>query len=369
METSIHCVVLRGGTSRGLYFLADDLPTDRQQRDRTLLQIMGAPHVLEVNGLGGGNSLTSKVAIISRSQRPGCDVDYLFAQVGIEQAIVDTRPNCGNLLSGVGPYAIEEGIVVPNDGVTLVRIYNINAKTVVEAEIQTPNKRVTYEGDARIDGVPGTGAPIILNFLNVQGGVTGALFPTGSRIDQIGGVQATCIDAAIPVMIVDAQALGVSGAEPAEVLDANTTLMARLESLRLEAGQLMGLGDVTDSVLPKPVIASPAGPRAIQSRYFTPHRCHKSHAVTGAISVSASFVIPGTLTYGMCADHTDDRRISILHPAGQIDIALDVQLDGEKVHIARAGVIRTARKIMDGTAFIHETHALDDMTLSADESA
>lgn len=367
METSIRCVVLRGGTSRGLYFLADDLPADRQQRDRTLLQVMGTPHVLQVNGLGGGNSLTSKVAIISRSKRPGCDVDYLFAQVGIEQAIVDTRPNCGNLLSGVGPYAIEEGLVAAQDGVTRVRIYNVNAKTVVEAEIQTPGKRVSYEGGTRIDGVPGTGSPIILNFLNVQGGSTGALFPTGSKIDDIDGVQATCIDGAIPVMIVSAQALGVAGNESAEALDANTALMERLESLRLEAGRRMGLGDVTDSVIPKPVIASPAGPAAIQSRYFTPHRCHKAHAVTGAISVAASFSIPGTLTYGMCADHADDRRISILHPAGHIDIALDVQLDGEQVHIARAGVIRTARKIMKGTVFLHETHALDDIASPTDE--
>lgn len=359
METSIPCVVLRGGTSRGLYFRAEDLPADSEQRDRALLQIMGTPHVLQVNGLGGGNSLTSKVAIISRSSRPGCDVDYLFAQIGIEQAIVDTRPNCGNLLSGVGPFAIEEGLVPAQDGITRVRIYNVNARTVVEAEVLTPHGRPIYEGEAHIDGVPGTGSPIILNFLDVQGGSTGALFPTGSRIDMIDGLAATCIDVAIPVMILDARALGLSGNETPETLDADTSLMERIESLRLEAGRRMGLGDVTHSVVPKPILASPAGPQAIQSRYLTPHRCHKAHAVTGAISLASCFAIPGTVPHGMCEDHRDDSRVSILHPAGHIDIALDIRQEGDAIRIARAGVIRTARKIMKGMVFLHDTHALD----------
>lgn len=352
-------MVIRGGTSRGLYFHAKDLPADPRARDRALLQIMGTPHVLQVNGLGGGNSLTSKVAIISRSQRPDCDVDYLFAQVGVEQPIVDTRPNCGNLLAGVGPFAIEEGLIPAQEGSTCVRIYNINAKTVVEAQVPTAHGRPIYEGDTHIDGVPGTGAPIILNFLNVQGGSTGALFPTGSRIDTIDGLEVTCIDVAIPTMIVEARALGLAGDEAPDVLDANGALMARLEKMRLAAGQKMGLGDVTDSVVPKPVIASPAGPGAIQSRYFTPHHCHKAHAVTGAISVASSFAIAGTITHRMCADHHDDSRIAVLHPAGHIDIALDIRQHDEAVDIVRAGVVRTARKIMKGDVFLHETHALD----------
>ncbi len=320
---------------------------------------MGTPHMLQVNGLGGGNSLTSKVAIISRSTRPGCDVDYLFAQIGIEQAIVDTRPNCGNLLSGVGPFAIEEGMVIAQDGTTRVRIYNVNAKTIVEAEVLTPQGRPTYEGEVHIDGVPGTGSPIVLNFLDVQGGSTGALFPTGSRIDMIDDLAMTCIDVAIPVMILNARALGLSGNETPEALDANKSLMERIERLRLEAGLRMGLGDVTHSVVPKPILASPAGAQAIQSRYLTPHRCHKAHAVTGAISLASCFAIPGTIPYSMCKDHQDDSRVSVLHPAGHIDIALDIQQDGDTIRIARAGVIRTARKIMKGMVFIHDTHALD----------
>ena len=333
-----------------------------------LLQIMGTPHVLQVNGLGGGNSLTSKVAIISRSQRQGCDVDYLFAQVGVEEPIVDTRPNCGNLLAGVGPYAIEEGMVAAQEGVTRVRIYNVNAKAMVEAEIQTLHGKPVYEGNTHIDGVPGTGSPIVLSFLDVQGGSTGALFPTGSRFDLIDGLRATCIDVAIPVVIVEARALGLAGNESANELDGNRELMARIEHFRLEAGRRMGLGDVSHSVVPKPVLASPAGPGAIQSRYFTPLRCHKSHAVTGAISVASSFAIPGTVTYDMCDDHRDDSHISVLHPAGHVDIALDIQQVGDRIHIARAGVVRTARKIMKGKAFLHDTHALDDWKANEDSN-
>ncbi|MYN13556.1 4-oxalomesaconate tautomerase [Pusillimonas sp. TS35] len=357
MELEIPCVMMRGGTSRGPYFRAEDLPADPAQRDRILLQVMGSPHVLQVNGLGGGNSLTSKVAIVSRSQRPGCDVDYLFAQVAIEQETVDTRPNCGNLLSGVGPYAIEEGLVPACDGITSVRIFNVNTNTLVEAAVPTPHGRVNYEGDTRIDGVPGTGAAIVLNFLDVQGGITGALFPTGARIDVIDGVAVTCIDAAMPVAIVDAASFGLRGNEAPEALDADRPLLARLEALRREAGLRMGLGDVSESVVPKLIIASPAGPRAVQSRYLTPHRCHKAHAVTGAIAVASSFAIPGTVTHRMCDIHDDDRRVAVLHPAGCLEIALDICIKDDNVRIARAGVIRTARKIMKGTVFVSDDHA------------
>ncbi len=354
MELEIPCLVMRGGTSRGPYFRAEHLPADTAERNRVLLEIMGSPHELQINGLGGGNSLTSKVAIISRSTRSDCDVDYLFAQVAVDQQLVDTRPNCGNLLSGVGPFAIETGLVPAQDGITHVRIYNINTDTIIEAHIQTPDRHVMYSGNTRIDGVPGTGAPIVLDFLDVEGGVTGAMFPTGSRRDLIEGIAVTCMDVAMPVMIAAAASLGLKGDEHPEALDANREMMKRLEMLRLEAGRRMGLGDVSASVVPKPVIVS-AGDQAeqIRSRYFTPHRCHKTHAATGAIAVASSLVIPGTVTYALNDRHPSPvGKIIVEHPAGQIDIALDIALNGDAVHVNRAGLIRTARKIMKGTVFV-----------------
>jgi len=355
MELEIPCVMMRGGTSRGPYFRAEDLPANEAERNRVLLGVMGSPHELQINGLGGGNSLTSKVAIVSRSSRAHCDVDYLFAQVSTDRALVDTRPNCGNLLSGVGPFAIETGLVRAQDGTTRVRIFNINTSTVVEATVQTPGGHVLYEGSTRIDGVPGTGAPIVLDFLNAEGGITGSVFPTGARADLIDGIAVTCIDVAMPVMIVRATALGLTGAERPEALDADRPLLERLEGMRLQAGRRMGLGDVSSSVVPKPVIVSPAGGAGrIQSRYFTPHRCHKAHAVTGAIAVASSTVIPGTVSNALLegARAPLEGTIAVVHPAGQIEVALTIGLDGEAVHIIRAGLIRTARKIMEGTVFV-----------------
>ncbi len=353
MEMEIPCVLMRGGTSRGPYFRAEDLPADIAERDRVLLSVMGSPHELQINGLGGGNTLTSKVAIVSRSSHPGCDVDYLFAQVSVDQALVDTRPNCGNMLSGVGPFAIEAGLAPAVDGETVVRIFNVNTKTVVEATVQTPGGKVVYAGNTRIDGVPGSGAPIVLSFLDAEGSLTGSMFPTGARVDVIDGIQVTCIDVAMPVMIVAASSLGVRGDERPQELDANAELMGRIEQLRLEAGRRMGLGDVSGSVVPKPVLVSAGDtPDAIQSRYFTPHRCHKAHAVTGAIAVASSFVIPGTVSHELAqGDLPLKGTVAVVHPAGRIEIALDVQGRDEELKISKAGVVRTARKIMKGTVF------------------
>ena len=252
METIIPCVLMRGGTSRGPFFLADWLPADPAERDRLLLTAMGSPHALQVDGLGGGNSLTSKVAIVSRSRRPGCDIDYLFAQVSVDQASVDLRPNCGNMLSGAAPFAIDEGLLAANDGVTSVRVHNVNTGSVIEAIVQTPGGRLTYEGAARIDGVAGTAAPVRLNFLDAWGAVTGGLFPSGQRQDDIDGLRVTLIDAAMPMALMRASDLGARGDETPAELDANPALMARIEAVRLEAGRRMGLGDVRDSVLPSP---------------------------------------------------------------------------------------------------------------------
>ena len=240
METIIPCVLMRGGTSRGPFFLADWLPADPAERDRLLLTAMGSPHALQVDGLGGGNSLTSKVAIVSRSRRPGCDIDYLFAQVSVDQASVDLRPNCGNMLSGAAPFAIDEGLLAANDGVTSVRVHNVNTGSVIEAIVQTPGGRLTYEGAARIDGVAGTAAPVRLNFLDAWGAVTGGLFPSGQRQDDIDGLRVTLIDAAMPMALMRASDLGARGDETPAELDANPALMARIEAVRLEAGRRMG---------------------------------------------------------------------------------------------------------------------------------
>jgi hypothetical protein len=345
------CVLMRAGTSRGPFFLRDWLPEGDTARDEALIGAIGASDLLQVDGLGGGSTLTSKVAIVSRSTQPDCDVDYLFAQVGVGNKSVDTRPNCGNMLSGVGPFAIEQGLVAAGDGTTRVRVYNVNTRSRIELTVCTPGRRVAYGGDCGIDGVAGTAAPIQMDFLDAWGAVTGSVFPTGQRIDVIDGVPVTCIDAAMPLMIVHASALGpfgVQGRETPAELDADRALLARLEALRLKAGERMGLGDVRGSVVPKPVIVSRGDDaHSVTSRYFTPHRCHASHAVTGAIGVSAAFALPGTVASGELALE-GTRTVSVLHPQGRIDVAVAIEGRGAEAAIRRAALVRTARKIFEG---------------------
>jgi len=348
MSTTIPCVLMRAGTSRGPFFLREWLPEDDHARDQALIGAIGASDLLQVDGVGGGSTLTSKVAIVSRSEQPDCDIDYLFAQVGVGQRSVDTRPNCGNMLSGVAPFAIEQGLVDAADGTTTVRVFNVNTRSRIDVTVLTPQRRVTYEGDVRIDGVAGTAAPIHLNFLDAWGAVTGAVFPTGRRIDVIDGTPVTCIDAAMPLMIVRARDLGVTGRETPVELDANKSLLERLESLRRAAGEMMGLGDVSHSVIPKPVIASAGeGEDSITSRYFTPRRCHASHAVTGAIGVASAFALPGTVASSE-TPITGRRNIVVLHPAGRIDIEVEIGGRGDDARIQRAALVRTARKILQG---------------------
>ena len=339
---------MRAGTSRGPFFLREWLPADEWARDQALIGAIGASDLLQLDGVGGGSTLTSKVAIVSRSLEPGCDVDYLFAQVGVGQQSVDTRPNCGNMLSGVAPFAIEQGLVAACEGETTVRVFNVNTRSRIDVTVQTPGARVRYDGDTRIDGVAGTAAPIQLNFLDAWGSVTGALFPTGRRIDCIDGIELTCIDAAMPLMIVRAASLGLNGDEPPAVLDANVELLRRLEALRLLAGQAMGLGDVSDSVIPKPVLVSAGdSPDSLTSRYFTPRRCHVSHAATGAIGVATAFALPGTVASGDGLS-PGTRRISVLHPQGRIEVAIDVAGAGAEARVQSAALVRTARKILQG---------------------
>lgn len=232
MRQTLDCVLMRGGTSRGPVFRSDWLPADPAERDRALLSAMGSPHALQIDGLGGGSSLTSKVAIVSPSRRPGCDIDYLFAQVSTTEKRVDTRPNCGNMLSAAAPFAIEQGLVKARGQTTCVRVYNVNTGATIEAVVETPDGQVNYDGDTQIDGVPGTAAPVKLGFLNAWGAKTGKLFPTGQRIDVIDGVAVTCIDAVMPLILIDAQALGVTGKESATALDAHPGLLVRLEAIR-----------------------------------------------------------------------------------------------------------------------------------------
>ena len=341
---------MRAGTSRGPYFLNEWLPQDESLRDRILQSAIGSADVTNINGLGGGTTLTSKVAIVSRSSRDDCDVDYLFAQVS--SSGVDTKPNCGNMLAGVGPFAIEQGLIQASQGTTTVRVYNVNTGARIDLQVQTPSGLVVYDGDVAIDGVAGTAAPVYLSFMDVWGAVTGQLFPTGERITVIDGVEVTCIDAAMPMVLMRASSMGVTGTETAAQLDAMPSLLERIERIRLQAGELMGLGDVSKSVMPKPVLLSPgADDSSIVSRYFTPWRCHTAHAVTGAIGVATALGLPGTVASG-ASPIAGVRTIKVLHPSGVIQIVIDVQeLEGQ-LQVVRGSVVRTVRKIMEGDLYL-----------------
>ncbi len=335
---------MRGGSSRGPYFLESDLPSDTATRDAVLLAAMGSGHQLQVDGIGGANTLTSKVAIVAPSREEGVDVDYLFAQVDILKSIVDTRPNCGNMLAGVGPFAIEAGIVRPQGETTLVRIRNRNTGALIEALIQTPGGEVTYDGDAAIPGVPGTAAPIMLRFRQVAGAKTGKLFPTGARSEVIDGIEVSLVDCAMPMMILRAADVGTSAeAAPAEI-DGDAALLARIEKLRMEAGRRMGFGDVTDSVVPKVGLVGPTEGADFAVRYLTPHAVHKALAVTGAICLAAAAKVPGTVVPPVAGD-----TVYIRHPGGVLDVP--IAMNGEE-DVAWAGMLRTARRIMEGTLLV-----------------
>jgi len=355
MQTKIPCVMMRGGTSRGPFFLASDLPSEPARRDEVLLAAMGSPHSYQVDGIGGATPFTSKVAIISPSQRPGIDVDYLFAQVLVNERLVDTRPNCGNILGAVGPFAIDAGLVPAQGDETTVRIFNVNTQAEVHAIVQTPGGSVTYSGDAAIDGVPGTAAPVKLNFRSAIGAITGKLLPTGRPLDVIDGIEVSCVDVAMPMVLFSAKQLGKTGHESAEELDADTALIARMEAIRRKAGELMGLGDVSASVVPKiGLLAEPQHGGTISSRYFVPYSCHPAHAVTGALCVASACAVPGTLASRLSGlDSTPPQSVvRIEHPSGTISIDLDVDLASATPTIRRAAVIRTARRLFEGSVLI-----------------
>jgi 4-oxalomesaconate tautomerase len=319
MQTAIPAIFMRGGTSRGLYFNKADLPEDRSLWDGILLAAFGSPDPRQVDGVGGTTSVTSKTCIISPSERKDCDVDFFFAQVSVNDASVDYGPTCGNMLAGVGPYAIETGMVAAENGETRVRIHQVNTGGKVEAVIQTPGGHVEFEGDAAIDGVPGTGAPILLNFMDAIGSYTDQLFPTGKPMEQIDGVDVTLVDAAMPVMVMRAADIGKTGYETAAELTADESFFARVEPMRREAGRRMGLGDVSGMVVPKIIIAAP--PRSdgnITSRYFVPDKTHETHAITGGIALAYACVAQGTVVHPLArpVKAGDRPKFSIEHPAG-----------------------------------------------------
>jgi 2-methylaconitate cis-trans-isomerase PrpF len=350
LQTKIPCVIMRGGTSRGPFFQLSDLPADVTTRDAVLLSVMGSPHEIQVDGIGGSHSVTSKVAMISRSQRPDADVDYLFAQVEINEKRVDTKPNCGNMLVAVGPFAIDQGLIPARDGETPVRIFNVNTQSMVEAIVQTPGGQVTYEGTASIDGVPGTAAPVGINFKSAIGAVTGKMLPTGKPLDVIDGIEVSCVDIAMPVVLMRADAFGKSGHETAVELDADRALLGRMETIRRKAGALMGMGDVSKSVVPKMALLSP--PRkggAIASRYFVPETCHKSHPVTGTVCIATACALAGTVASQIATlPPAPQGMVRLEHPSGTILIDLDADFSGGKQALRRAALIRTARRIFEG---------------------
>lgn len=353
MLTGIPCTLMRGGTSKGLYFNADDLPRDRELRDRVLLAAMGSPDVRQIDGAGGAHPLTSKVAVISRSARAGADVDYLFLQVVVDRAEVSDSQNCGNILAGVGPWAIDNGLVPVAGPETPVRIHMVNTGSLAIANVRTPNGAVEYEGEARIDGVPGTAAPIALEFLDVAGSSTGSLLPTGAVTDTFEGIEVTCIDNGMPVIIVRASDLGVTGAESPAQLEANAALVAKVERIRLALGPRMNLGDVARKTVPKIcLVSAPRHGGSIGTATFIPHRVHEAIGVLGAVSVATACAIPGSVA-AQVAQRKDKtaRRVEVEHPSGFFTVDVDVDR-AESLVVRGAALLRTARKILRGDVFI-----------------
>ncbi len=353
MQIAIPCLFIRGGTSRGPYFLKTDLPADEVTRDKVLLAVMGSPDERQIDGIGGATTLTSKIAVLSASNHPWADVDFLFAQVSVAQPKVDLQPSCGNILAGVGPAAIEMGLVAAVDGKTVVKIHAVNTGALISAVVHTPGGRVTYDGDTAIDGVPGTAAAILLNFMEIVGSKTGKLFPTGHRREEIEGVEVSCIDVAIPIAIARADALGKTGYETKAELDADTAFFERIERIRRIAGERMGLGNVAGSVIPKfAIIAPPRYGGNLTSRYFVPDSCHSAYAVTGAICVGCCSLIKGSVADGVATvTGSLEETVVIEHPSGKISVSLVTRTNGSSIIVERAGVVRTARLLFSG--YVH----------------
>jgi 4-oxalomesaconate tautomerase len=356
MQKAVPCLLMRGGTSKGTYFLASDLPADPKVRDQALLAIMGSPDKRQIDGLGGAHPLTSKVALIKKSERPGVDVDYLFVQVFVDEAKASTSQNCGNILAGVGPYAIEQGLVEAQDGETLVTVYMENTDSVAKQRILTPGRKVQYHGDAAIDGVPGTHAPIMIEFLDVAGSSCGALFPTGNFVDEVNGLKVTMVDNGMPCVLIEAPDLGLHGDESIAELESNEPLKARIEALRLAVGPLMNLGDVKDKTVPKMFIISPPKRGGfVNTRSFIPFRVHDAIGVLAAASVAAAVNIPGAVGHAYAAIPKGQTRLcEVEHPTGTMGVEVVLDADPTVLVPKSTSIMRTARLLMAGTAYYLE---------------
>ena len=357
MQRAIPYMQLRGGSSKGLYFKASDLPDDPELRNRVILAAMegvGTGDSRQIDGLGGAHSLTSKVAVVNPSTRTDADLDYLFIQVVVGGGRVSTVQNCGNILAGVVPFAIENGMLPAASPETTVTVYMANSDSLCQVTVQTPNGQVEYAGDTPVDGVPGTAAPIVCNYLDVAGSATGALLPTGNIRDVIDNLELTCIDNGMPVVIMRAVDLNRTGYESVEALNADSDLKARLETIRLQIGPRMNLGDVTEQTVPKMcLIASPIHGGLIHTRTFIPHVCHEAIGVLGAVSVATACLLPGSVTTGIAALPLDQRRgLSVEHPSGEFSVDLQVTTHGESLVVEKSGVLRTARLLSKGELFI-----------------
>ena len=356
MQTAIPFMQLRGGSSKGLYFKASDLPADTALRNRVLLAAMsgvGPEDPRQIDGLGGGDPLTSKVAIVAQSARAGADLDYEFVQVVVGGGATDGTPNCGNLLAGVVPFAIEAGLLRATEGETRARVYMINSESICEVVVQTPHGKMGYAGAAKIDGVPGTAAPVLCNYADTAGSACGALLPTGNLVDKIEGTRVTCIDNGMPVVLLRAADLGRTGYETPDQLNADSDLKARLERIRFAAGPRMNLGDVARKVVPKmALIAPPRAGGVVCSRTFIPHVCHAAIGVLGAVSVATACVIPGTVADGVAVLPKNGNVCSIEHPSGEFSVTLELDHSGPQPAVRKSGLLRTARLLSRGEVLI-----------------
>ena len=354
MQRAIPCTMMRGGTSKGAYFLASDLPADTTQRDRILLAAMGSPDPRQIDGIGGADPLTSKVAIVSPSDLPGIDVDYLFCQVWVDRAEVSTAQNCGNILAGVAPFAIDRGLVRGCDPVTKVRIFMVNSLQTVIATVQTPGGQPEYQGTARIDGVPGTAAPIPLSFSDTAGSTCGALLPTGRAVDVVNGVEVTCIDNGMPVVVMRAADVGRMGYETRDQLDTDSELKARVEAIRLAAGPMMNLGDVRNQTVPKMIlVAPPRDEGAVSTRSFIPHRAHATIGVFAAVSVATACLLPGSAAHSVARLPDGPTKLMLVeHPTGASPVSIATEEHDGKTVVTEAAIISTARALFTGHVLI-----------------
>ena len=352
-QLAIPYMQMRGGSSKGLYFLSEDLPADPAQRNETLLDAMGRGE-RQIDGLGGADPLTSKVAIVSRSSRPDADIDFLFVQVVVGQDKVDTTPNCGNILAGVGPFALEAGLAAADEQTTRLTVHMLNSGKLSELELSTPGGKTEYEGAARIDGVPGSAAPVFCSYKDLAGSICGALLPTGRVLDVVDDVEMTCVDNGMPLVVLRAKDFGVSGYESPLELDANENLKARLESIRLQIGPDMNLDDVKNKTIPKMCLVSPAvNGGLVNTRTFIPHKCHAAVGVLGAVSAATACILPGSVVEGMVERPGGEvKTISVEHPVGEFSVTLQVDESGEFPVIEKAGLLRTARLLSRGVVYV-----------------